>query len=813
MATPATGKSLVIVESPAKAATIGRYLGKDFKVESSVGHIRDLPKTKLGVDIENDFEPTYVPIRGKKKVIDQLRKSAAACKNVYLAPDPDREGEAIAWHIAKAIEGKNSNVFRVTFNEITKRAVQEAIEQPSEINYNLVNAQQARRVLDRLVGYQISPLLWKKVQKGLSAGRVQSVAVRMICEREQEIKAFQPVEYWSIEALVEKPGAEPEFTMKLAQIDGKKFEIGNEADAKAVVEAATNESFRVDKVIAKKTTRKPYAPFITSTLQQEASRKLHFTARATMAVAQQLYEGVEMGSEGPQGLITYMRTDSTRISNEAQEAARKLIGEKYGADYVPEKPNVFASKKGAQDAHEAVRPTSMEFTPEAMAKFLDARQLKLYKIIWNRFLASQMSPAKIDQTRVESRLCNGKYTFVATGSVITFPGFLAAYEESKDETTDEKDSAESKLPSLAEGDALNRKKIDPIQHFTQPPPRYSESSLVKELEAQGIGRPSTYAQIIQTIQDRDYVIKEKSRFYPTERGDIVTEILKESFPEIMDMKFTAQMEDRLDNVEDGTVDWVKLMHDFYTPFSERLESAATNMRDVKKEVVETDIDCDKCGAMMVVRWGRNGRFLACSAYPECKNPKSCEFDEDGKARIAESTPEEDAKREIIETDIKCEKCDSMMIVRWGRNGRFLACSGFPKCKNAKECKVNEDGSVEVVKQIVSDEKCEKCGSDMIVKNGRRGKFLACSAFPKCRNAQPLKIGVKCPEEDCDGDLVERKLKSGETIYGCSEKKCKFFVLDRPREQRCEACDKAVKVVGKIGEEQVFGCTEAKCPFE
>lgn len=747
-------KSLVIVESPTKAKTIERYLGGDYRVLSSGGHVRDLPSSKLGVDVEQDFQPTYEVMRGKNKTIEDLRKAAKASDTVFLAPDPDREGEAIAWHIAQEIEGKAPSIQRVTFNEITKTAIKHAIENPRDLNLNLVNAQQARRVLDRLVGYSISPLLWRKFQKGLSAGRVQSVAVRMICEREREILAFQPKEYWTIEATVEKPGEQPSFVLKLAAIDGdKKFEINNEERATAIVEDIKNEKYAVKAVVSKRVSRNPYPPFITSTLQQEAARKLRYSARQTMRLAQQLYEGVEIGEEGPTGLITYMRTDSTRIANEAQAAARELIGRQYGADYVPAKPNFFKSPRDSQGAHEAIRPTSMDLTPEQVEKFLDRDQFRLYKLIWDRFIASQMSPAQINQTRVEVELKEGKYLFVATGSVIVFQGFLAVYEEGKDERTEEADSAENKLPPLAEGDALKKKSIKPLQHFTQPPPRYSESSLVKELEAQGIGRPSTYAAIIQTIQDREYVEKEKGRFKPTERGMIVTDMLMDSFPEVMDVKFTAAMEDQLDHVEDGSVDWVNLLWTFYKPFKDRLENAESNMRNVKREVVPTDIACDKCG--------------------------------------------------------------SQMVIRWGRNGRFLACSGFPKCRNTKPYESDEEGNIVVAEEEVTDEVCEKCGAKMAVKSGRRGRFLACTAYPECSNTRPVPIGVKCPVPDCPGQLVERRSKRNLTFYACNQfPNCKYTLWEKPKTERCEQCREAVPVVSKAGgATAVIGCPRQDCPYD
>jgi DNA topoisomerase-1 len=689
------GKNLIIVESPAKARTIERYLGDEYKVMASIGHVIDLPATKLGVDVDDDFEPEYVVIKGKQPVLDALKRQAKVSKHVYLAPDPDREGEAIAYHIAHWLRETNPNVQRATFNEITKSAVREAIEHPRPINENLFNAQQARRVLDRLVGYKISPLLWRKVRRGLSAGRVQSVAVRLVCDREREIRIFNAVEYWSIDGKVEgsKP---PPFDIRLAKIDGEKFEIGNEADARRIVEETRGRPFVVSTVNKKEVAKRPFAPFITSTLQQEASRKLRLPARRTMSLAQKLYEGIELGEMGQVGLITYMRTDSTRLADEAVRQIRDSVRDLYGPDYLPPGPRAYASKKGAQDAHEAIRPTDVRLTPERIARYLDPQMLELYTLIWRRAMACQMIDARLERTRVEIEV--GRYLFIATGSVIKFDGFLRVYQESKDEggrTESDFEGAEpvlldddETLPPLEMGDKLKLLALDGKQHFTQPPPRYTEAGLIKELEKQGIGRPSTYAAIISTIQDKEYVGKESGTFRPTDLGFLVTDMLTESFPHIMDVKFTAAMEDQLDRVEDGSVDWVELLKNFYGPFSQRLEEAQTKMRNVKAEVVPTEHICDKCGRPMVIRWGRNGKFLACS--------------------------------------------------------------GFPACRNTKPIVEDAEGNITIAPQETTDRKCPNCGRDMSVKSGRHGRFLACTGYPECKTTMPYPIGVPCQREGCGG---------------------------------------------------------------
>ncbi len=763
VAVNAEGKNLIIVESPAKARTIEKYLGADYKVMASIGHVIDLPLSKLGVDVENGFKPDYEVIKGKKSVLDALRKSAKGAKAVYLAPDPDREGEAIAYHISEWIKDSNPNVQRATFNEITKQAVREAIDHPRGIDMNLFYAQQARRVLDRLVGYKLSPLLWRKVRRGLSAGRVQSVAVRIICEREREIQAFTPVEYWTIEGLA-TAGQPPAFRVRLAKIDDKKAEIPNREAADAILAEIDGKPFVVGDVIKKEQARRPFAPFITSTLQQEASRRLRLTAKQTMALAQQLYEGIDLGERGSVGLITYMRTDSTRLSDTATGQVRNYIGANWPAAYLPERPRVYATGKGAQDAHEAIRPTDISITPDQIAPYLeDKRMLELYRLIWLRTVACQMNDARLERTRVEIPV--GRCLFVANGSVVRFDGFLRVYQESRDELgRSESDSApadekngngngdkaeageeEGLLPPLERGQALAVADLKGDQHFTQPPPRFTEAGLIKELEKQGIGRPSTYAAIISTIQDKEYVNKETGTFRPTELGFITTDLLIESFPKVLDVSFTALMEQELDQVEDGSTDWVKVLGEFYGPFEESLREASKSMRNVKAEAQPTDIVCEKCGRPMVVRWGRNGRFIACSGYPECKNTKPLVEDADGNIRAAEE-----------------EKIDRT---------------------------------------------CPNCGRPMVVKNGRMGRFLACSGYPECKTAQPYPIGVPCPEPGCTGELVERRNKRGKVFYGCNRfPECRFTASLRPQREECPTCDRLRAVVGEGDKRRVL-CRE------
>jgi DNA topoisomerase-1 len=749
-------KNLVIVESPAKARTLGKYLGRNYIVKASVGHVVDLPKSKLGVDVERDFTPEYAVIHGKGKVIEELKKAAKDKENIYLAPDPDREGEAIAWHIAERI-GRKKNVHRVLFNEITKKAVQEAIKHPQQLDQNKFDAQVARRILDRLVGYQLSPLLWKKVRRGLSAGRVQSVAVRLITEREREIRAFVREEYWTITATLEG-AVPPQFTANLFELAGKRldhktFRLENETAATDVVRHLDGADWVVRKVEKRDRKRNPTPPFITSKLQQEASRKLGYQPSRTMRIAQRLYEGVELGEEGAVGLITYMRTDSTRLSADALEAVRGYIGTRFGADYVPEKPNVYRSKKGSQDAHEAIRPTSIEYEPDRVAPYLSKEELSLYTLIWNRFVACQMAPARLEQTTVDVGAKDA--IFRATGQVVKFDGFIRVYTEGLDAAPAAEDE-ERTLPALAEGDRLRLESLAPDQHFTQPPPRFTQATLIKELEEKGIGRPSTYASIMQTILGKEYVQEdEQRRLYPTELGMLVTDLLVDSFPDILNVEFTAGMEETLDGIEEGTQKRVHALQRFYVPFSKDLEKAETEMRNVKAEERPTDIRCDQCGDQMVIRWGRKGEFLACRRYPECKNTKNFTRTESGEIEVVKAET----------TDEKCEKCGRPMLVRFGRYGKFLGCSGYPECKTI----------LPMVKPKSLGIKCPDCGEgEILEKRSRRGKiFYSCNRYPKCTFAswdQP--VAQQCPV--CNAPfVVEKTTKRTGTVRRCIKEGCTY----------------------------------------
>jgi len=738
-------KSLIIVESPAKAKTIKKYLGEEFNVEASSGHLIDLPTSKLGVDIDNDFNPEYVVIKGKGKYLDKLRKAAKNADKVYLASDPDREGEAIAWHIANELNIWDKSR-RVLIHEITKKAVKKSIENPTDLSRNRFEAQQARRVLDRLVGYQVSPLLWRKVRKGLSAGRVQSVALRLVVEREREIEAFKPREYWSIESELKRTEDEiaDSFVASLAKFEGEKVEISKEEQSNHILDSVKNGDFIVSSVDRKDKKRNALPPFITSTLQQEASRKIRFGTKKTMSIAQKLYEGIELGEEGPVGLITYMRTDSVRVSNDALVEARSYIKENYRDQYLPATPNTFKVKKSAQDAHEAIRPTFANKIPDSIKEFLSDEEYKLYKLIWQRFVASQMNPIIYDQTTLEIEA--GKGIFRATGSIIKFPGFSAVYLEGKEEEEEAKEKDEMrKLPDVSEGDKLDLINLEGKQHFTQPPPRFSESSLVKELEEKGIGRPSTYASIISTIQDREYVLREKNRLSPTVLGRTVNDLLIQGFPEIMDVQFTADMEEKLDDVEDGNVNWVELLRGFYDGFADRLDKAQESMKGV-----ETNITCDNCSAPMIIKWGKNGEFLSCSRYPDCKNAKAFEYDSEGNIKIVERAAP------VLREDIGCDKCSAPMVIKQSRRGEFLACSRYPDCKNAKAFEYDPDGNIKIIEReeplVREDIKCEKCGKPMAERKGRFGKFIGCTGYPKCRNIKNI---------DEHGNIVESKF-SGKT---------------------------------------------------
>jgi len=670
-------KSLIIVESPAKAKTLKNYLGRGYDVEASSGHLIDLPASRLGVDVENNFEPNYVVIKGKKKYLNNLSKAVKGVEKVYLASDPDREGEAIAWHIAKRLK-LDDRAYRVLIYEITKKGVIDSLKKPTTLSQDRFEAQQARRILDRLVGYQVSPILWKKVRRGLSAGRVQSVTLRMIVQREREITSFKTEEYWTIESRLKRilDDDSDSFEAILTKYGRKKAKISNGEQAKGIVESIRNEKFSVSSVEKKERKRNTLPPFITSTLQQEGSRKLRFNVKKTMAIAQRLYEGIELGEEGPMGLITYMRTDSVRVGDQAISEARTYIAEKYGAEYLPRKANTFKVKKSAQDAHEAIRPTSVLNTPDSVKPYLTDDQFQLYKLIRKRFIASQMNPIIYDQTTVD--IAAGEAVFRATGSIIKFPGFSVIYMEGKEDEEEGKDKdSDKKLPELNKGDELKVLDLDGRQHFTQPPPRYTESSLVKELEEKGIGRPSTYATILSTIQDREYVLKEKNKLKPTVLGSSVNDLLTDAFPEIMDIQFTADMEEKLDKVEDGKVNWIDLLTNFYQGFSSRLKEAENSMKSLRKEGIPTSIECTDCGSSMIIKWGKRGEFLSCVRYPECTNAKRFEYGSDGEIKIIEKVVPE------VRHDIICDLCGKPMAVRKSRYGKFFGCTGYPECRNIK----------------------------------------------------------------------------------------------------------------------------------
>ncbi len=784
-------KSLIVVESPTKVKTISKFLGRDFVIKASSGHVRDLPQKDLAVDIENGFKPKYVAIKDKQKYVKQIKDAAKKVDNILIATDPDREGEAICWHLAHELRSVKKPISRITFNEITKNAVLNAIEHPGEINQDLVDSQQARRVMDRLVGYQISPILGRTIKWGLSAGRVQSVAVRLICEREAEIAAFVAEEYWSITANLKGENTDP-FEAKLLQIDKKKAKVENEEQAKGIVKEAGGEQFTIEKIDRKERRRRPVPPFTTSKLQQEASRKLRFTVKRTMDVAQDLYTGkVELGTEGSVGLITYMRTDSTRVAKEALDSVRGFISEKYGSDYLPAKAVNYRSKKGAQDAHEAVRPTFVEKTPESIRSYLSKDQHALYGLIWRRFIASQMKPAILDVTTVDINA--GRYTFRVSGSIIKFKGFMSVYMEGKDDSAEE--DKEIILPDLTEGQILQLLGITPEQHFTKPPPRYSEATLVKVLEENGIGRPSTYASIISTIQSRDYVRLERRRFVATEVGLLVNNVLLKSFPNILDVKFTAKMEADLDDVEDGKRKWVQVLEEFYGPFSESLKTAPEKIIAAKKDMEEvTDEICELCGKNMVIKWGKFGKFLSCPGYPDCKNTK--ELDQNG-----EIVEEPEATEEV------CDKCGSPMAIKTGRYGKFLACTAYPECKNTKQI------GKENVPDEPTDEICEKCESPMVIKTGRYGRFLACEKYPKCKTSRPLSIGIDCPKPDCDGYLSERQGRRG-AFYGCSNyPECKFVLWNKPVIKKCPDCGAAFLVEKKSkAKGEYLACADKECGY-
>ena len=688
------GQNLVIVESPAKAKTISKYLGKNYTVEASMGHVRDLPKSKLGVDIEDNFTPKYITIRGKGELNAKLKKAAKKADKIYLATDPDREGEAISWHLANILKISEDETCRIVFNEITKGAVKESIKGARKINLNLVDAQQARRVLDRLVGYEISPILWKNVKWGLSAGRVQSAALKLICDKEEEIKAFEPKEYWTVDCVLKKE--RKKFPIKLTKYENKKIEISNENEANKVISDLKENEYRVEKVKKGSRLKNPLPPFTTSTLQQEAAKKLNFITKRTMSIAQALYEGVDVKGFGTVGLITYMRTDSVRISEEAQGRAIEFIKESYGEEYIPEKLRVYKGKKNIQDAHEAIRPSHIEITPEIAKANLTPEQYKLYSLIWKRFIASQMASCALNTNSID--IANGKYTFKASGSTIKFDGFMKVYDY-----TTEDDENDVLLPSLEEGEVLEPSSVEGKQHFTQPPARYTEASFVKLLEEKGIGRPSTYVPTISTLLSREYVIREKKNLIPTELGFIVNNIMSDYFKQIVDVDFTAGMERKLDNIEEGNEEWKKVVGEFFEPLQVAIEKAEKEISKVVIEDKVSDVPCDKCGRMMVIKKGRYGTFLACPGYPECKN----------------------AKPIVEELDVPCPKCGGKILAKRSKKGKkFFGCSNYPNCDFVSW---NEP----------IKEPCPKCGSYMTMKFSKtKGNYAVCSNG-ECGNTMPL----------------------------------------------------------------------------
>ena len=801
-------KSLVVVESPAKAKTINKYLGRDFKVIASMGHIRDLPKSKLGVDVDDDFNEEYVSLESRKKVLKDLKDAAKDATAIYVATDPDREGEAIGWHVIQELKGKKRKFHRLTFNEITKKAVQEALNHPRAIDEKMVDAQRARRVLDRLVGYKISPLLWDKVRRGLSAGRVQSVALKLVCDREREIDAFVSEEYWNITARL--AGSQPpEFEAKLFKKSGDTITVSNEAESKAVLDGLERAQWTVTSVVTKERKRNPAPPFITSKLQQTA----RFPVKKTMMLAQQLYEGgIEIpGLTG--GLITYMRTDSVRVADEAVVQVREYIAGAFGDDYVPEKPNAYKTKADAQDAHEAIRPTSLQHDPETVKAFLTQDQYSLYRLIWNRFVASQMPPATFDETTVD--ITAGDYLFRVKGTVPKFPGWMATYGLTPGETeqketsgpaagepSDEDDAASGVLPPLAEGDRLELKALRPEQKFTQPPPRFSEATLVKELEENGIGRPSTYASIIGVLQDREYVNKTEGRFKPSALGVMISDILTKSFDDIIDVEYTRSLEEDLDKIEEGKTDYVKTLTAFYKKFKKDLARAGKEMIDLKKGV-EIGEACDKCGHPMLKRVGKFGPFIACSAYPECTNTREVETQE----------PESESGEEEIEP---CENCGKPMAVKRGRFGPFLACSGYPECKTTRKLIANKQGGLTAAKRDqVLDELCPKCNANLVVKQGRFGEFTACTRYPECKYIKHKTTGLLCPKDaDKGGEVVERKSKRGKSFFGCSNyPDCDFVLWNRPILEPCPKCNAPYlveKITKKLGRQLL--CNNEDCDY-
>jgi DNA topoisomerase-1 len=836
-------RSLVIVESPAKAKTINKYLGRGFTVKASYGHVMDLPKKTIGILLpgeqngkpkkskrkgkgkgkagakavakapekkivitaDNIFEPTYEVLPDKLKIVGQLKTAADAADNVYLATDPDREGEAISAHLLEALasnKAQRAKFSRVMFNEITQKAIKAAFEKPTQLDENLVDAQQARRVLDRIVGYKVSPLLWNKVRRGLSAGRVQTVALRLIVERESEIRAFVPKEYWTMHALL-AAGEPPSFEAKLTKYKGEDLEVPNEVEAQRILSEVERAVWRVSSVAQKEKRRFAPPPFTTSKLQQAGYNRLRFTAKRTMGIAQKLYEGVELGSEGSVALITYMRTDSVRVSGDALTQVRQHIGESYGQKYLPEKPNFFKSKKDAQEAHEAIRPTDVDRTPESVKPYLDEAMFRLYQMIWQRFVASQMVPAVFDQTTID--ILANDYTFRASGSVQKFDGFLAAYQSVKEEEEkeDEGDADTRQLPRVSEGEELRLETIRPDQHFTEPPPRYTEATLVKELEEKGIGRPSTYAAIISTIVEREYVNKDQGRFTPTLLGERVSGLLVKSFEDIFDVGFTARLEEELDEIEEGKLPWRQSVKEFWDRFEVDLETAEDKMQSYKAGI-PTGEKCEKCGqGELLERISRHGFFLGCSRYPECDY-----------IRDLSEAVSSDADATI--TTQYCDNCGKEMVIKRGRFGTFLACTGYPDCKTTRRLVTGTKQPRQP--DVPLDEKCPTCNSQLLRRHGRFGEFIGCEKYPKCKYTRPITLGIKCPK--CgEGEFVRRGSAKGRgrarIFYGCSRyPDCDFTTPHEPIAEPCPKCG-APFIVEKRTKQQgvIRACLRENCDWE
>ena len=824
-------KALVVVESPAKAKTINKYLGRGYKVIASMGHIRDLPKSKLGVDVDNDFAEQYEPLILRKKIIKELKDAAKDATDIYVATDPDREGEAIGWHLSHELGGKKRRIHRLTFNEITKKAILEALKHPRAIDVKMVDAQRARRVLDRLVGYKLSPLLWDKVRRGLSAGRVQSVALKLVCQREREIQQFVPEEYWNVFAQLAGPQP-PDFEAKLHKKDGETIRVGTAEQSEAILADLERASWVVSSVATKERKRHAAPPFITSKLQQTA----RFGVKKTMMLAQQLYEGVELpslGVDGAIGLITYMRTDSVRVSDDALTAVRDHIRQAFGAEYLPQSANPYKSKADAQDAHEAIRPTSMQYDPETVRPYLTQDQYSLYRLIWNRFVASQMMPATFDETAVE--VAAGDYIFRVKGTVPKFAGWMATYgmtpgepeqrepaeglapasdapspgpgiaegqEATPEREADEDGAASGLLPPLAEGDRLALKLLRPEQKFTQPPPRFTEATLVKELEENGIGRPSTYASIIGVLQDRDYVNKVVGKFKPTALGVMISELLAKSFDDIIDVEYTRSLEDDLDKIEQGKTNYVKTLGAFYRKFKKDLARAGKEMIDLKKGI-EIGEACDKCGAPMLKRVGKFGPFIACSAYPECTNTREVEQQE----------PESEGGEEEIEA---CENCGKPMAMKRGRFGQFLACTGYPECRTTRKLIATKQGGLRAAKpDQILDETCPRCEARLVIKQGRYGEFTACTKYPECKYVKHKTTGVACPKDrEKGGEIVERKSRRGKVFFGCSNyPDCDFVLWTRPLAEACPKCGAPFlveKITKKHGRQLL--CNNEECDY-